>query len=157
MAAAPPSAGGKDRLLRLIALFKFFKATLLILVGLGALKLLNPEVAQRARHWVVALAMSYDRPLTRRLLAVVTRLSPEHLQALGIGAFLYAALFTTEGVGLWLGRRWAEYLTIIATGSFVPFEILEVARRPTAPRLAALVLNLLVVGYLIYHLRKRRS
>ncbi len=157
MAAAPPSAGGKDRLLRLIALFKFLKATLLIVVGLGALKLLDPEVGYRARHWVAALATSYDRPVTRRLFTVVTRLSPEHLEAFGIGAFLYAAVFTTEGVGLWLGRRWAEYLTIIATGSFVPFEILEVLRRPTPPRLAALVLNLLVVGYLIYHVRKRRS
>ena len=90
-------------------------------------------------------------------LVFVSRLTPERLEALGIGAFLYAALFTTEGIGLWLGKRWAEYLTVIATGSFVPFEVYELARRPGLPRVAALVLNLAVVAYLIHHLRRRRA
>ena len=44
-----------------------------------------------------------------------------------------------------------------ATGSFVPFEIYELARRLSPSRLAALVLNLAVVVYLIYHLRRRES
>ena len=149
--------GGRSRVLRLIALFKLLKALLLVTVGMGALRLLDPTVAARAQEGLRALAMSSDRRVVQDLLPLVSRLSPERLEALGIGAFLYAGLFTTEGVGLWLGKRWAEYLTVIATGSFVPFEIYELARRPGLPRLAALVLNLAVVAYLIYHLRRRES
>jgi len=149
--------GERSRVLRLIAVFKFLKALLLVAVGMGALKLLDPTVAARAQEWLRALATSSDRRVVQDLLQLVSRLSPERLEALGVGAFLYAGLFTTEGVGLWLGKRWAEYLTVIATGSFVPFEIYELARRPGPARLAALVLNLAVVVYLIYHLRRRES
>jgi uncharacterized membrane protein (DUF2068 family) len=149
--------GERSRVLRLIAVFKFLKALLLVAVGMGALNLLDPTVAARAQEWLRALATSSDRRVVQDLLQLVSRLSPERLEALGVGAFLYAGLFTTEGVGLWLGKRWAEYLTVIATGSFVPFEIYELARRLSPSRLAALVLNLAVVVYLIYHLRRRES
>ena len=57
-----------------------------------------------------------------------------------------------EGVGLWLGRRWAEYLTVIATGSLIPFEIYEMVRKLSPPRLIALILNVAVVIYLIYRI-----
>lgn len=149
--------GRRSQVLRLIALFKFLKALLLVAVGMGALELLDPTVAARAQEGLRALATSSDRRVVQDMLPLVSRLSPERLEALGVGAFLYAGLFTTEGVGLWLGKRWAEYLTVIATGSFVPFEIYELARRPGPARLAALVLNLAVVVYLIYHLRRRES
>jgi uncharacterized membrane protein (DUF2068 family) len=149
--------GRQAGVLRLIALFKFLKALLLVAVGMGALKLLDPSVAARAQEGLRALATSSDRRAVQGVLVLVSRLTPERLEALGVGAFLYAGLFTTEGVGLWLGKRWAEYLTVIATGSFVPFEIYELVRRPGLPGVAALVLNLAVVAYLIYHLRRRES
>jgi len=147
--------GERAGVLRLIAAFKFLKALLLLTVGLGALKLLDPAMAVRAQEWLRGLAMSSDRHAMQDALVFVSRLTPERLEALGIGAFLYAALFMTEGIGLWLGQRWAEYLTVIATGSFVPFEVYELARRPGLPRAGALVLNLAVVAYLIHHLRRR--
>ena len=149
--------GRQDRVLRLIALFKFLKALLLVVVGLGAVKLLDPAAAARAQEGLRMLASSSDRRVVQHLLVLVSRLTPERLEALGVGAFLYAGLFTTEGVGLWLGKRWAEYLTVIATGSFVPLEIYELAGRPGPSRLAALVLNVAVVVYLIHHLRQRES
>lgn len=145
----------RDRVLRLIAVFKFCKAALLLAVGLGALGLLQPSVAERAREWVAALAASDDRRAVQRIMALVTGLSPGHLQALGIGAFLYAGLFTTEGTGLWLAKKWAEYLTVIATLSLVPLEVFEVARRLSPSRVAALIVNLVVAAYLIHRLRRR--
>jgi uncharacterized membrane protein (DUF2068 family) len=145
-------SGRKDRGLRLIALFKFFKATLLIAVCLGALQLLRPDVAASAQRWATAFATSSDRSLLQHLLARAAGLSPGRLELVALGAFLYAGLFTTEGVGLWLGRRWAEYLTVVATASFLPIEIFELVQRLTPPRVTALILNLLVVAYLIYRL-----
>jgi uncharacterized membrane protein (DUF2068 family) len=146
-----------DKALRLIALFKFSKAVLLMAGGLGALKLLDPVIVARAQTWGAALATSSDRQLVQHLLARAAGLPPGRLEVLAIGAFLYAGLFTTEGVGLWLARRWAEYLTLVATASFVPIEAFEVARRLSLPRVGALVLNLGVVVYLGYRLRRRRG
>jgi uncharacterized membrane protein (DUF2068 family) len=146
--------GAKDRALRLIALFKFAKALLLVAVGLGALQLLDPDTAARAQHWATAFATSSDRRFVQHLLARAMGLSPGRLEVLALGTFLYAGLFTTEGLGLWLGRRWAEYLTVVATASFVPIEIFEILQRLDLLRVGALVMNLAVVAYLVYRLRR---
>jgi uncharacterized membrane protein (DUF2068 family) len=50
-------------------------------------------------------------------------------------------------------RRWAEYLTVIATGFLIPYEAYEVVRHITLLKVGALLLNIAVVGYLAY--RKR--
>jgi len=127
-----------------------------VAVGLGALQLLQPGVAARAQQWVTALATNSDRRIVQHLIALVGNLSPGRLEALGLGAFLYAGLFATEGVGLWLGKRWAEYLTVIATMTFVPVAVFELTRRVSPPRVAALLLNLVVVAYLARRLLHRR-
>jgi uncharacterized membrane protein (DUF2068 family) len=80
-------------------------------------------------------------------------LSRSKIAALGVVALFYAALFMTEGVGLWRERRWAEYLTVIATGSLIPFEIYEIAHRFTLIRIATFVINVAVVVYLIARIR----
>jgi len=144
-------------LLRLIALFKFFKATLLVVVALGAVELLRPDVAARAQQWVDMLAASPDRRAVQHLIALVSGLDPRRLYIVAVGAAVYAALFTTEGVGLWLARRWAEYLTVIATLLFVPLEVFELSRRVTLPRVTALILNLAVAALLIVRLRRARN
>jgi uncharacterized membrane protein (DUF2068 family) len=76
-----------------------------------------------------------------------------HINALALGAIAYALLEGTEGVGLAMRRRWAEYLTVIATGLLIPLEIYEVINKVTVFRTGALLVNLFVVGYLAY--RKR--
>ena len=74
---------------------------------------------------------------------------------LGIVAFLYAVVFLVEGTGLWLQRRWAEYLTIVVTASLIPFEIHELMQGVTVARVATLVVNVAVLVYLIVRLRRR--
>lgn len=161
--AGPPAeravaAGARpDRALRFIAWYKFCKTALLVAVGLGTLRLLKPEVAAWAERWAAALALRHDRRLVGELIAAVSGLSPRRLHELAIGAFVFAALFATEGVGLWRGKRWAEYLTVIATTLFVPVEIVRLERLVTATRLAVLLINLAVVVFLVYRLRRPDS
>jgi uncharacterized membrane protein (DUF2068 family) len=146
-----------NRPLRFIAIFKFCQAALFVVVGLGALELLRRGIAVRAQHWVDALAVSADRRAVQRLLAsMISGLSSRRLEVLGIGAFLFATLFTIEGVGLWLARRWGQYLTVIASLLFVPVEVFEVTRRMSPTRVAALTVNLAIAGYLILRLRRSR-
>ena len=137
----------------MIALFKFAKAATLIALGLGALQLIRSDLRDQANAMFEALGQSVDVVPLLKLLRDIGALAPHSLRLVGAGAFLYAVLFITEGVGLWRQRRWAEYLTVVATASFIPFEIFEVSRRITLPRVSALVINTLVVAYLLYRIR----
>ena len=152
-AHSEPHGRERDRVLTLIALFKFVKAVTLIALGLGALQLIRSDIRDQANAMFEALGQSVDVVPVLKLLRQIGALAPRSLRLVGAGAFLYAALFITEGVGLWRQKRWAEYLTVVATSSFVPFEIFEITRRLTLPRVAAFTMNVLVVLYLIYRLR----
>ena len=157
---APPPLRQRDRVLLTIAFYEFVKAALFVVVALGAFGLLRRSVAQQAQEWVATLAATYDRGLTHHvveLLQKISALSRHRLEALGVAALLYAALFVTEGVGLWRGRRWAEWLTVIATASLIPFELYELSLRLTLPRFAALVINVAVVVYLVVQIRRKHD
>jgi uncharacterized membrane protein (DUF2068 family) len=76
--------------------------------------------------------------------------STTNLYLIGAGAAVYAALEGTEAVGLWLGRRWAEYLTFIATVVFVPYEVWELTKSISWLKILTLIINLAIVIYLLY-------
>src|SRR5438876_12403720 len=117
-----------DRVLRLIAVFRFGKAALLFAAGLVALKFIRPSSRVDLHRWLDALPLAAQQEFMQRLIAKVMRL-PAHTVGLGIVVlFLYASLYTAETIGLWFRKKWGEWLTIIATSSFIPFEIYEVAR-----------------------------
>jgi uncharacterized membrane protein (DUF2068 family) len=80
----------------------------------------------------------------------VTELRSSTISMLMITATLYCVLEGVEAVGLWKGRRWAEYLTVVATAGFLPFEIEYLTRRVTGLRVAALVVNLAILVYLVW-------
>jgi uncharacterized membrane protein (DUF2068 family) len=143
--------------LRVIAVYKFCKAVLLLVFSLGVLQLLQPSVLARVQRWVDALASMADRRALQHILGVITGSSPQRLELVAVGALLYATLFTVEGVGLWLGKRWAAYLTVIATALLVPVEVYALALHVSAARVATLLVNLAVVAYLIHHLRIRTT
>ena len=141
--------GRRPRMLGVIAVFRFLKALVLVAVALGALRLLDHSAASRAREWLAALPFVAHHPAVERAASRVAGATPAHLEIAASVGLAYAALFAVEGVGLWLQRVWAEYLTIVATTSFVPFEVYELTRRFTLIRLGALVVNVAIVGYLV--------
>jgi len=145
------------RLLRLIAGFKLLKAGLLIAVGVGAFRLLHRDLASVLEHWIEAFRIDPANHFVDAALGKASNLSPDQIKKLGVGSFIYAGLFLTEGVGLWLLKRWAEWLTTIITSSLVPVEIYEIHRHPTPVKLTVLAINLAIVGYLIYRIRSERS
>ena len=142
-----------SRWLRLIALFKLLKAALLIAVGIGALKLLHKDVAGAVEHWVESLRLDPNNHYIDIALERASNLKPDEIKQLGLGSMLYAGLFLTEGIGLWLEKRWAEWLTLIITSSLIPFEIYEIYRHTTAIKIAVLLINVAIVAYLFYRIR----
>lgn len=75
-------------------------------------------------------------------------IKPSRAREIAIVATAYAVLEGIEMVGLWLAKRWAEYLTFIATIALVPFEVYEMTEKLTITRVAAFVINVAIVVYL---------
>jgi uncharacterized membrane protein (DUF2068 family) len=143
----------ETRLLRLIAVFKLLKASLLIVIGAGVLRLIHADIGGVLEHWVVRLGLDPGNHLIERFLARASNLSPHRIRELGVVSFAYAALFMTEGVGLWLLKRWAEWFTVILTASLLPLEVYELFRHPTIAKVLVLVINLAIVVYLAWRIR----
>jgi uncharacterized membrane protein (DUF2068 family) len=151
--ASEPTGHRRDLILTLIAIFKFAKALLLTAIGLGALRMIRTDWREQANLLFEHIGQSVDVIPVFRVLRGLGAISDNRLRLFGIGAFLYAALFLTEGIGLFAERRWAEYLTVVATASFIPFEIYELTRRLTWPRGGALAINIAVLIYLVWRLK----
>jgi uncharacterized membrane protein (DUF2068 family) len=150
--ANKPPAG-----LRLIGFFKLLKGLILLAAGIGALKLLHKDTAAEFEHWADIFRIDPDNYYIHRLLEKFSTLDDRKLKALGAGTFFYAGLLLTEGTGLLLQKRWAEYFSIIVTSSFIPLEIYEIAKRPDAERVIVLAINIAIVVYLALALRRDRK
>ena len=140
--------------LRVIAVFKLLKAAALIAVGVGALGLLHRDVAAIAERWINVFQVDPHNHFIDLLLTKLSNVDDHRLKQLSAGTFIYAGIFVVEGLGLALEKRWAEYFTIITTSSLLPIEIYELARHVSFGRGLALVVNLAVVAYLIFELRR---
>ncbi len=79
----------------------------------------------------------------------VFAVSTTELYVIGTAAAVYTAVLIIEAVGLWSGRRWAEYLTALEVGVFIPYEIYELTKSITPFKIVALVVNLAIVVYLV--------
>jgi uncharacterized membrane protein (DUF2068 family) len=140
---------------RLIAAFKLFKGLVLFAVGIGAAKLLHKDLGFEVERWADIFRVDPNNHFIHRLLEKFLSLDARKLKELSVGTFFYSALLLTEGTGLLLGKRWAEYFTIFATSSFIPLEVYEIARHVSTPKLVLLVLNVIIVVYLVFELRRK--
>ena len=145
------------KLLTLIALTKLLKGTLLLIVAVKVLHLASHDVHDTLAAWARAWHFDPDGRHIHGLIERATGFSPHQLREISVGLLLYSALYLTEGVGLLLDRLWAEWLTVITTAGFIPFEIYELAARFTVVRVAVLVLNALILTYLIRRLWRRHE
>ena len=138
--------------LRLIGGFKLLSGFLLIALGVGLFRHAGADPAVEAEHVIAALKLDPGNRYIHLAIAKVSGIKPSQLRTIGVGTFLYSLVYLVEGVGLLLRKHWAEYFTVLATGLFIPVEVYEVARKPTALRLGVLAVNLAIVGYLIAQL-----
>jgi uncharacterized membrane protein (DUF2068 family) len=83
-------------------------------------------------------------------LSKVFSYSNQRLMLTGLALTAYAVVEGIEAIGLWMMQRWAEYLTLIVTASFLPLEIYELSVRVSVLKMVAFVVNIAVVAYLLY-------
>ena len=155
---AEATAAGHRRGLLLIGLFKLSKSLFFFGVGLGALHLMHKDLGNEIMR--VAQEVRFVDPESRMVLLLMKKadlIDAARLREIGFGTFAYSALALIEGTGLMLEKVWAEYLTLGLTVAFLPWEIYELVREPNMFRLGLLVINLLVLFYLLWILRRKRS
>lgn len=157
----PPAARRRSspehrRGLLLIGLFKLSKATLSVLLGVGALKLLHKDIAAIILHVADVLRLDPENRLVGTVLSKALQIEPAQLRHFSILTFTYAGLCLVEGTGLMLQKRWAEYFTVTLTTLALPWECFELYKEFTPARVALLVANLLVLAYLVWLLRRDR-
>ncbi len=128
----------------------------MIAVGIGVLHLMHRDIEQTVMHWVNMLRIDPENHWIHRILARIFRVSPKQLRAISLGTFLYAGLFLTEGTGLLLRKRWAEYFTIITTSSLLPLELYELVKHFTPAKLMVTIANVAIVAYLVYSVHRNK-
>ena len=144
-----------DQWIIAIGVFKLLQAALFILLGIGAIRLLHKDLMSVADHFILAMRFNPESHFVNLILEKVAMIDPRRLRQISAVIFAVAALDIIEGTGLVLERAWAEFVTLILTASFLPWEIFEILRHHTWIRLGLTVINLAVVIYLLYYVQAR--
>lgn len=145
--------------LRVIAIYEVIKTIGLVLVAIAAFHLDQEENFRRLVHWLGHLPLTDTDGLRWRMVDALQDFGPSRFVAVGIVALGYALLFGIEGVGLLMGKYWAEWFTVIATASLIPIELYETVHHFGWVKFAALAGNVAIVGYLVrvaLHTREMR-
>jgi uncharacterized membrane protein (DUF2068 family) len=145
--------------LRLIGLIKLCKAALLLATTYGLYRLRKPDLVDQLYDWLNSLTDTFERRLLERGLEWVDSLGADRIHNIVVATSVYTVLLLAEGVGLWLRKTWAEWFTVIASASLIPFELWHLffgVRHNTLAVLAATVLNVVIVIYLIRVLQRAR-
>jgi len=135
--------------LRVIAIYEIIKTLCLLLVAIAAFHLDHQQNFERLVHWLEHLSLVDSNGLRWKLVGLLQDFGPSKFVAIGLVALGYAVLFAIEGFGLWLGKHWAEWFTVIATGSLIPLELYETLYHFGWLKLATLVGNVAIIVYLV--------
>ncbi len=164
--AAPLLRRGRELrdelILRVFAVERFIRFAVLAAAAYGVwrFKYDRGHIQQAFNHDLPAirelyrdLGFNFDHSKLIGLIQHSFTLDARTLTYLAIGLVLYALIELTEGVGLWLGKRWGEYFAMVATSVFLPYEVYDLTVKVTWLRVGALVINLLLVAYLVWSKR----
>jgi uncharacterized membrane protein (DUF2068 family) len=144
--------------LRILAVERFVRGLGLLGLGYAIVRFRSSQASLRqlfeadlpaARPLAEKLHVDVDRNGLVRLARHVLTLDPSTLRVVAALVVAYGLVQVAEGAGLWLLKRWGEYLTVVATAAFVPLEVYEVAHHATFFRAAALAVNVAAVVYLL--------
>lgn len=149
------ATGLHDRGLLAIAVFKMAKSAFFFCVGMGAIHFLHKDLSDAALRLARALRFDPEHRIVALALEKIDLIDAHRLRQIGIGTFAYSALALTEGIGLLLERTWAEYLTLVLTISFLPWEMYELFRHATWAKAILFGFNLAILGYLVWLLHRK--
>ena len=151
------SSDADRRGLFLVGLFKLCKTIFFLGVGAGAIHLIHRNLGELVMRIIDALPIDPEGRVVSLVMDKADLIDAHDLRRIGAGAFIYATLCLIEGTGLVLRKGWAEYFTVTLTVLGLPLEVFEILHRVTALKLGALAINLVVLVYLLWVLKKRQT
>jgi uncharacterized membrane protein (DUF2068 family) len=152
-----PMEKGGGRWMLLIAMGRLGYGVILLMVGVAIFNLigknLDSELSGLISRWHLGSHIYY----VHWLLQKASNVSPELLMVLMAGNFIYAALAFIEAAGLGMGRRWAYWLVIFDTASFIPIEVYQLYAGFSWGNLGLLIFYIASVVYLVRQITRRRQ
>jgi uncharacterized membrane protein (DUF2068 family) len=152
-----PTPTPRIDILRTIALYKLLKVLLLLALAYGEVRLSDASLIAKLVTWASARPLGLEHKVVTWLLEWFSGLSASRVHALRMVTLAYAAVFAIEGIGLWMRKRWAEWMTTIITASLIPLELWELFNRPNIGKAAVFVANVAIVVILIRHVRSKAN
>ena len=144
------------RYLKLIAIFKITKACLLLALGVSLL-FLNARDGwmDRISDWIdTEILLTHSHYVAFLLNKLQDVLAGGELRATGFLALFYCAVLFTEGIGVYMQQRWAEFLMVFATAALIPLEVRHIWHHPTAAGFILLLANCFIVWFLYLILKR---
>jgi uncharacterized membrane protein (DUF2068 family) len=132
------------------------KGGVVFIVGFGLLSFLGRDAEVFAEHLVNRLHLNPAHHYPQIFIHTMADLTNTHLWLIAGFSALYAAVRFAEAYGLWHERRWAEWFAALSGSVYIPIELYELAQRITWLRATALVLNVVIVGYMVWLLTESR-
>ena len=142
--------------LRAVAVFEMLKGALAVLAAGGLFYFIPRDFRHVALELVCRLHLNAGKSYPDVFFRVIEDTSNAQLWLIAAFVLVYAAVRFAEGYGLWHGRTWAEWIAAVSGAIYVPFELYELERGVSWIKLSALSLNLAIVLYMVYVLRKGR-
>ena len=148
----------RARYLKMIAIFKISQGMILLGIGISLLFLHSrTRWLDAISDWVDGeLMVAHSRTMLFFLNRVQDVVTGGLLQATGLIALFTAIVLCTVGIGVYLQKRWAELLLVVATATLIPFEIRHAFFHPGAVAIIILAVNCFIVWYLYRVLRREK-
>ena len=140
--------------LAVIAVYKLLKAIASIVGAIFILRIRHSDLELLAWQLLEKIGANSEKWLAVNVLKFISTLNAGKLLTLALIMLGYAIIYTLEGVGLFMEKTWAEWLTVIQTGLLMPWELYEIVKRPSLAHFGLFIANLTVVLYLIWRLKR---
>ena len=146
-----------SRAIRLVATIECFKGIIVLLAASGLLALIHHDVHRIAALLIEHAHLNPASKYPKIFIDATAQVTDARLWQLATGAATYSLLRFAEAYGLYRGRAWAEVLAAFSGAIYVPFEVADLAHRPTVLSIAFLALNLAIVALMVQALYVRRK
>jgi uncharacterized membrane protein (DUF2068 family) len=149
-------------ILRALAIERWVRGLILILLALAIFKLKSTQASikeyvdrdlKALKPFFNQIHFNVSDSATVHAIEKVLNAKPSTLNLIAFGILVYALLQVVEGIGLWVLKRWGEYVAVVGTTLFIPLEIYELTEKVSWLKIVALVVNVAAVVYLVWSKR----
>jgi uncharacterized membrane protein (DUF2068 family) len=145
-------------ILRALAIERWVRGLVLALLGIAVFKLKSTQVSlqdlfekdvKTLDPFFRQIHFKVSDSTTITSIEKILHAKPSTLNVIAVGLLGYGALQVAEGIGLWSLKRWGEYVAVVGTTAFIPFEVYELTENVSWLKIAVLLVNIAAVVYLL--------